>query len=168
MTNSESSGSAVTRPARPHIDPIEQRMIEILQLDGRKTTRQLAKECGVSELTARRKLRRLTNDDIIRIVATVDPFDVGYETPALIGLRVDPARLEEVAEAVSSLPNVVYVAATTGSIDLIVEVMARTNQDLADFLLQHLAVIPGVTASETNLVIRIFRQSWAWGIRSDA
>jgi Lrp/AsnC family transcriptional regulator for asnA, asnC and gidA len=155
-------------PGRPHIDPIEQRMIEILQIEGRKTTRQLAKEIGVSELTARRKLRRLTEEDIIRIVATVDPFDVGYETPAIIGLRVDPSRLEEVAEAISQLPNVVYVAATTGSIDLLVEVMARTNQDLADFLLRHLSGIPGVRSSETNLIIRIFKQSWAWGVRADA
>lgn len=154
-------------PGRPHIDPTEQRMIEILQVEGRKTTRQLAKEIGVSELTARRKLRRLTEDDIIRIVATVDPFDVGYETPAIIGLRVEPSQLEEVAEAISQLPNVVYVAATTGSIDLLVEVMARTNQDLADFLLQHLSGIPGVRSSETNLIIRIFKQSWAWGIRAD-
>ena len=153
--------------ARPHIDPVEQRMIEILQLDGRKTTRQIAKESGVSELTARRKLRRLTEQEIIRVVATVDPFDVGYETPAIIGLRVDPLRLEEVATAISELPNVVYVAATTGNTDLIVEVMARTNQDLADFLLQHLSSVPGVLSSETNLVIRIFKQSWAWGIRAD-
>jgi Lrp/AsnC family transcriptional regulator for asnA, asnC and gidA len=142
-------------------------MIEILQQNGRKTTRQLAKEAGVSELTARRKLRRLIDQDIIRVVATVDPFDVGYETPAIIGLRVDPSRLEEVATAISELPNVVYVAATTGNIDLIVEVMARTNQDLADFLLQHLSGIPGVRSSETNLIIRIFKQSWAWGIRAN-
>ena len=158
----------MTVEGRPHIDPIEQRMIELLQVKGRKTTRQLAKEIGVSELTARRKLRRLTEQDIIRVVATVDPFDVGYQTPAIIGLRVDPSRLEEVASAISELPTVVYVAATTGSIDLIVEVMARTNQDLADFLLRHLSSVPGVRSSETNLVIRIFKQSWAWGIRADA
>jgi Lrp/AsnC family transcriptional regulator for asnA, asnC and gidA len=154
-------------PDRPHIDPMEQRLIELLQVDGRKTARQLAKEVGVSELTARRKLRRLINDDIIRVVATVDPFDVGYQTPAIIGLRVDPSRIEEVGAAIAELPNVVYVAATTGSIDLIVEVMARTNQDLAAFILRHLSAVPGVQATETNMVIRIFKQSWAWGIRSD-
>ena len=154
--------------ARPTIDPIEQRLIEILQLDGRRSARDLAAESGVSELTARKKLRRLIESDIIRIVATVDPFDVGYETPAVIGLRVDPAVLERVAEEISQLPNVVYVAATTGSIDLIVEVMARTNQDLADFLLQHLSRIEGIRASETNLIIRIYKQSWAWGIRANS
>lgn len=142
-------------------------MIELLQVDGRMTTRQLAKESGVSELTARRKLRRLIEEDVVRIVGTVDPFDVGYETPAIIGLRVEPSKVAEVAEAVAQLRNVVYVAATTGSIDLIVEVMARTNQDLADFLLSHLSGIPGVIASDTNLVIRIFKQSWAWGVRAD-
>jgi Lrp/AsnC family transcriptional regulator for asnA, asnC and gidA len=139
-------------------------MVELLQEDGRMTITALAKALGVTDVTARRKLRRLTDDGVIRIVATVDPFDVGYESPVIIGLKVLRPMLDEVARKISALPQVRYVGASTGRVDLIVEVVARTNQDLADFLMNDLGAIEGIVDSETNLVVRIYKQTWHWGI----
>ena len=160
---------AVTQysPRKHHLDGTERRMVELLQQYGRLTVAQLARALGVTEVTARRKLKRLLGDGIIRIVATVDPFDVGYETPVIIGLKVDRGKLDAVAERLSGLPQVRYVGASTGRVDLIVEVVTRTNQDLAAFLLSELAEIEGITDSETNLIVRIYKQSWHWGIRGD-
>lgn len=142
-------------------------MVELLQQDGRLTVPQLARALGVTPVTARRKLKRLLADGIIRVVATVDPFDVGYETPVIIGLKVQPGRLDAVAEQLSRLPQVRYVGASTGRVDLIIEVFARTNQDLAAFLMTDLDQIEGITDSETNLIVRIYKQSWDWAIRHD-
>lgn len=142
-------------------------MIELLQQDGRLTVTQMSRALGVTEVTARRKLKRLRADEIIRVVATVDPFDVGYETPVIIGLKVERGTLDEVAERLSALPQVRYVGASTGRVDLIIEVVTRTNQDLAEFLLKELAAIEGITDSETNLIVRIYKQSWDWAIRDD-
>jgi Lrp/AsnC family transcriptional regulator, regulator for asnA, asnC and gidA len=153
------------RPARHRLDATERRMIELLQEDGRLSVASLARLLGVTEVTARRKLNRLLRDRVIQVVATVDPFDVGYETPVIIGLKVQRSRLDEVAERLSSLPQVRYVGASTGRVDLIIEVVTRTNQDLADFLLTDLAEIDGITDSETNLIVRIYKQSWDWAIR---
>jgi Lrp/AsnC family transcriptional regulator for asnA, asnC and gidA len=160
---------AVTQypPPKHHLDGTERRMVELLQQDGRLSVAQLARALGVTEVTARRKLKRLLGDGIIRIVATVDPFDVGYETPVIIGLKVERGMLDAVAERLSRLPQVRYVGASTGRVDLIVEVVTRTNQDLAEFLLTELAEIEGITDSETNLIVRIYKQSWHWGIRDD-
>jgi Lrp/AsnC family transcriptional regulator for asnA, asnC and gidA len=153
----------------PHhrLDPTERRMVELLQEDGRLTVAQLARALSVTEVTARRKLRRLLSDGVIRIVATVDPFDVGYETPVIIGLKVERGMLEEVAAAVSRFPQVRYVGASTGRVDLIIEVVTRTNQDLADFLMNELQAVDGITDSETNLIVRIYKQTWYWGIRDE-
>ena len=154
--------------AERHIlDGTERRMVELLQHDGRLPVARLAKELRVTEVTARRKLRGLLARGIIRIVATVDPFDVGYETPVIIGLKVQRNRLDEVAEHLSRLDQVRYVGASTGRVDLIIEVVTRTNQDLASFLMNELAAIDGITDSETNLIIRIYKQSWDWAIRAD-
>jgi Lrp/AsnC family transcriptional regulator, regulator for asnA, asnC and gidA len=154
-------------PVRHHLDPIERGMVELLQEDGRLTITSLAKSLHVTEVTARRKLRRLTRDGIIRIVATVDPFDVGYESPVIIGLKVQRTMLDEVARRVSELKQVRYVGASTGRVDLIVEVVVRTNQDLADFLMNDLGTIDGIVDSETNLIVRIYKQTWHWGIREE-
>jgi Lrp/AsnC family transcriptional regulator for asnA, asnC and gidA len=153
------------RPPHRQLDATERRLIELLQEDGRLSVASLARALGVTEVTARRKLTRLLRDRVIQVVATVDPFDVGYETPVIIGLKVQRSRLDEVAERLGRLPQVRYVGATTGRVDLIIEVVTRTNQDLADFLLTDLAKIDGITDSETNLVIRIYKQSWDWAVR---
>ena len=142
-------------------------MVELLQEDGRLTVTSLARMLGVTEPTARRKLRRLLGDGIIHVVATVDPFDVGYETPVIIGLKVERAKLDAVARRLSDLPQVRYVGASTGRVDLVVEVVVRTNQDLSDFLMNELASIEGVLDSETNLIVRIYKQSWSWALRDD-
>jgi Lrp/AsnC family transcriptional regulator for asnA, asnC and gidA len=153
------------RATRPELDPVERRMVELLQRDGRLTVAELARSLGVTEVTARRKLKRLLGDEIIRVVATVDPFDIGYETPVIIGLKVTRSLIGRVAEQLSALPQVRYVGAATGRVDLIVEVVTRTNQDLARFLLDRLAAIEGIIDSETNLIVRIYKQSWDWAIR---
>lgn len=153
---------------RHHLDATERRMVELLQQDGRLSVAQLARMLHVTQVTARRKLKRLLGDGIIRVVATVDPFDVGYETPVIIGLKVHRGQLDAVAEQLSSLPQVRYVGASTGRVDLIVEVVTRTNQDLAEFLLNELAQLEGITDSETNLIVRIYKQSWDWGIRDES
>jgi Lrp/AsnC family transcriptional regulator for asnA, asnC and gidA len=155
------------RPPRPTLDATDRRMVELLQGDGRLTVTELARALGVSEVTARRKLRALLAAGTIRVVATVDPFDVGYETPVIIGLKVVRSQLEEVAARLSELPQVRYIGASTGRVDLIIEVVTRTNQDLADFLLNEMAAIEGITDSETNLIVRIYKQTWDWAIRHD-
>jgi Lrp/AsnC family transcriptional regulator for asnA, asnC and gidA len=142
-------------------------MVELLQEDGRLSVASLARSLGVTEVTARRKLTRLLRDGIIQVVATVDPFDVGYETPVIIGLKVQRAKLDRVARRLSELPQVRYVGASTGRVDLVIEVVVRTNQDLADFLMNELGSMDGVLDSETNLIVRIYKQSWSWAIRDD-
>jgi hypothetical protein len=67
----------------------------------------------------------------------------------------------------SELPQVRYVGASTGRVDLIIEVVVKTNQDLADFLMDDLGALDGITDSETNLIVRIYKQSWSWAIRAE-
>jgi DNA-binding Lrp family transcriptional regulator len=55
----------------------------------------------------------------------------------------------------------------TGRVDLVVEVVVRTNRDLSDFLMNELGSIDGVLDSETNLIVRIYKQSWSWALRDD-
>jgi len=142
-------------------------MVELLQLDGRLSIASLARDLGVTEVTARRKLKRLLDDGIIQVVATVDPFDVGYESPVIVGLKVEKPKLDHIARLLSELPQVRYVGASTGRVDLIIEVVVRTNQYLADFLLGELGALDGVIDTETNLIVRIYKQAWSWAIRDD-
>lgn len=140
-------------------------MIAELQKNGRVGTQALARALAISEVTARRKLRRLLNDEIVQIVAAVDPFQVGFESPVIIGLKIDRARIDAIAEELCEHPSIRFVAAATGNVDLIIEVVAASNHELAEFLLGYLAKIEGVLDTQTSLVLRIYKQIWNWGVR---
>jgi Lrp/AsnC family transcriptional regulator, regulator for asnA, asnC and gidA len=147
------------------LDSVDRKMIALLQKDGRITTQALARAVGISDVTARRKLRRLLGEGIVQIVGAVDPFQIGYESPVIISLKVDRARVDEIADKLCKHPSIRYVGAATGNSDLIVEVVAASNHELADFLLGYLSRIPGILETETSLVLRIYKQSWDWGVR---
>jgi Lrp/AsnC family transcriptional regulator, regulator for asnA, asnC and gidA len=150
---------------RVQLDRVERLMIAELQKNGRVGTQALARALAISEVTARRKLRRLLNDEIVQIVAAVDPFQVGFESPVIIGLKIDRARIDAIAEELCEHPSIRFVAAATGNVDLIIEVVAASNHELAEFLLGYLAKIEGVLDTQTSLVLRIYKQTWNWGVR---
>jgi Lrp/AsnC family transcriptional regulator for asnA, asnC and gidA len=147
------------------LDRVERLMIALLQKNGRVGTQALARSLAVSDVTARRKLRRLLNDGIVQIVAAVDPFQVGFESPVIIGLKIDRSRIDEIAMQLCEHPSIRFVAAATGKVDLIIEVVAASNHELAEFLLGYLAKIEGVHDTDTSLVLRIYKQTWNWGVR---
>jgi Lrp/AsnC family transcriptional regulator for asnA, asnC and gidA len=144
------------------LDAAERLILAELQRDGRITTQELAKRVGVSEATARRKLRRLTREGIVHITGVVDPFEVGIESPAFVGVKVSRARLDAVARELAAHPQVRYVAAATGRYHLLVEVMATSNRDLARVLMEDFMAVDGVLDTETSLIIRIYKQASEW------
>lgn len=152
------------RSTQAQLDDVERQIVAALQHDGRITTHALAKRVGVSEVTARRKLRRLLGEGIVQVVGAVNPFQVGFDSPALVGVKVDRNRFDEVAEALCSHPAVRYVVAATGTFHFFVEVMAPDNHELADLLLNDIGSIPGVIDTETALILRIYKQTWDWRV----
>ncbi|HYM67907.1 MAG TPA: Lrp/AsnC family transcriptional regulator [Patescibacteria group bacterium] len=155
----------VVEAGRVDLDRVERMMIALLQKDGRLGIQALARKLGVSDVTARRKLRRLLKDEIVQIVAAVDPFQVGFESPVIIGLKIDRSRIDEIATKLCEHPSIRFVAAATGKVDLLVEVVAVSNHELAEFVLGYLASIEGILDTETSLVLRINKQTWNWGVR---
>lgn len=148
----------------PELDATSRQMVCELQRDGRLTTQALAARVGVSEVTARRRLRKLQADGIIQIAAGVDPFSVGVAAPALVGIRVQRARLHSVAAQLGRHPSVRSVMACTGRFHLHAEVMASSNDELGRILVDEIGAIEGVIDTETSLVLRIYKQPWEWTI----
>ena len=51
------------------MDELDQRIIGLLQMDGRASNAALARELGVTEGTIRRRVSRLIQEDVISIAA---------------------------------------------------------------------------------------------------
>ena len=69
----------------------------------------MARNLGISEDTVRRRLAKLLKDRAVRAVAVAEPERLGYQTSAFIGLKADPARVEEVATKLAALVETEHV-----------------------------------------------------------
>ena len=105
----------------PKLDRVEIEIVRLLQKDGRMPTSEMARLCGVSEPTVRRKLARLLDDKIIAIRAVSDPFALGYAAPAYIGLDVERPKIEEVSRFLCGYSNIQSVDVVTGPYDLMIK-----------------------------------------------
>ena len=85
------------------MDELGRKIIQYLQKDGRAKNSDIARRLGVSEGTVRRRIKSLLACDILRVSAIPNLEKLGYGTLAIIGIQVDPERVNEVADQVATL-----------------------------------------------------------------
>lgn len=144
------------------MDDLTKQLLAAFQADGRASFVELAERFGVAETTVRRKYARLVETGLLRIVGVVRPEGVGYNTPVIIGLKVELNRLQSVVDELSHLRRVRYVALTTGPFDIVIMVFFKSNTELYHFIADKLTNIPGIQSMETLLVLETFKQSYDW------
>jgi Lrp/AsnC family transcriptional regulator, regulator for asnA, asnC and gidA len=150
---------------RPVLDDLDKAIIKCLQLDGRRPYAQIGRELSVPEATVRQRAERLVQRRVVQIGGGTDPLAMGFQEPALIGLKVDPSRLDEVGERIAELDQVTYLVVTAGRFDMVCEVVCEDSEDLLRFLTERLAAIDGITMTETMVELRIVKESYQWGTR---
>ena len=146
------------------LSELDKRIIEHLQEDGRRPFTQIATALGVSEAAVRARTNPLVDRGILQIVGVADPDKLGFQQ-ALIGIRCEPGRLLEVAEALASMPEVDYVVVTAGRFDVLIETVAEDNEGLLRFLAERLQRIDGVRDTETFSYLRLVKQTYQFGTR---
>ncbi|MBN1672099.1 MAG: Lrp/AsnC family transcriptional regulator [Kiritimatiellae bacterium] len=136
------------------MDNTDRRIAGLLAGDGRMSNREIGRKLGVSEGTVRQRLGRLVSDGTLRVTAelNLDHLDEGYL--AIIGVRIDGRHLEEHAEKLKALPNVLSTVIVTGRFDILVTVVLNKHQDLVDFVTRSLSRVKGVLDSETFIVLK--------------
>ena len=142
------------------MDELDQRIIGLLQVDGRLSNASIARRLGVSEGTIRRRVSRLIQEDVISIAAVPNLEKLGYTTSAFIGLQVRPAKADDVAEALAELAEVHYVSVTTGSYDVFIWVGLESAERLGEMLHTSIAAIDGVQRTETFINLGIKKRTY--------
>ncbi len=145
------------------VDEIDRRIIAALKEDGRMPYARIAQQLGVSAGMVRQRTQRLINEGIMQIVAVTNPLLMGFHTVALIGVKVEGSRLREIAQQIAAFDEVIYLVLTTGSYDLLVEVVCRDNTHLLEFLTERLHQVEGVRDTETFVYLEIVKEIYSWG-----
>lgn len=146
------------------LDEFDRKIIRLLQSDGRMPFLTIANELGLAEGTVRRRVSKLMDEGLLKIVGIANPFKVGLKTVAVVGLKVDRGKIQPIAEQLSALNEVRYVALSTGNYDLVIEVVVVSNDELLTFLVDTLSSIPGIHNTGTSIVLKVAKEDLAWEI----
>ena len=142
------------------MDELDRKIIALLQLDGRSSNAKIAREVGVSEGTVRRRLRRLIQENVVKVIAVPNLEKMGYVTAALVGLQTGPGKSDSVADAIAKLDKVHYVAITTGAYDVFVWAGLESAESLGSFLRNQIGTIDGVQRTETFINLTIKKRTY--------
>ena len=142
------------------LDKLNQKLIQELQNNGRRSYTELAKMLGVSEGTIRKRVKDLQKQDVMKIAAVLNPYKIGYNFISIMALQVRMADLREVAEMLAQKPNVYYLAFVTGRYDLLAMLMCRSPEELSDFIKEHISSIPSIIRTETFVNLEVIKSPW--------
>lgn len=141
------------------IDETDRRIIGLLQDDARQSNAAIARIIGVSEATIRRRIKLMVEDGALTIRAVPNPAKFGLNTTAMIGVDVEPDKLDAVANALNAREEVGFLGVSTGRYDLLSWVLVRNLDELRVFLESVLAKIPGVRKMETLVLLDIKKRN---------
>ena len=142
------------------MDQIDLDIISYLQSDGRMPFTDIAKSLDISEGTVRNRVARLMREHVLQIVGMVDPNRLGYDAPAVISISVQPPLLSQVAKTISKFSEVSYLIMVSGDYDLLIEFLCKDRDHLANFLNDKLLKVPGITNTQTSMVLHTYNMSY--------
>ena len=143
------------------MDDLDQRMITLLRHNGRRSVSDLALELGVSRATVRSRMERLERTgDIVGYTVILRADAVALPVRGIMLIEVEGRAGDRVVDALGGFPEVSAIHTTNGKWDLIVELGATSLSDF-DVILRRVRLIPGVIASETNLLLATPRSTRA-------
>ncbi|MEM8860667.1 MAG: Lrp/AsnC family transcriptional regulator [Chloroflexota bacterium] len=139
------------------IDDIDRQILRIFQTESRLTNIELSERIGLSPTPCLRRVRRLEQMRLIRgYRADVDRRQLGYPIMAFVQVRLNQqveSALEMVEAAVRERPEIINCFLVTGDSDYMLEVVAQSLDDYADFMRKHLTQIPAIQNIQTSFVL---------------
>ena len=125
----------------------------------------IANQLGLAEGTVRRRVARLLDRKILRIVGITDPFKIGVTYKTSYSRPEGGARApRSTAEALAKTSRSPLRGFVHWELDLVIQVAVKNNDELLTFLIKKLSEIPGILNTGTSLVLKVAKEDFAWGI----
>ena len=149
---------------RPPIDQAKSKLqdsdwplVQALADDGRAPYRQLAARTHWHESTVRRRVEELIATGVLFFDLDLASEAFGIRSQALLWMSVAPANLRDVGEALADRPEFPFVAATTGSTNLVAALVCPDDHSLFEYLAREMTALDGLTHIETVPVMQFVK-----------
>ena len=151
----------------PRIDPIDARIVKLLQEDGRMSSTEIVRRMGdVTERVVRHRIKRLVEDQVIHIGAVVNPSAIGFTVTADVWVETDASATTDVASALTRLEQVSYISYSTGDRNISMQMHATDLTELHHIVTEIINQTPGVRRTTITLIPVTLKDIHQWEIPS--
>ncbi|MFC1940063.1 Lrp/AsnC family transcriptional regulator [Chloroflexota bacterium] len=138
-------------------------ILRILQNDARTTTKQISDMTGMPSTEVTKYIKQAEKDRVILKYKAIVNWDKVEDEQvwALIEVKLTPEKdvgFDSVAERIYRFPQTRTVFLISGTYDLFVLVVGKTNHEIADFVSQKLSHIEGVQGTVTQFVLKRYKE----------
>ena len=143
------------------MDRYDQAIIRVLELDARISWTKLAEQVSLSPSATQRRVEALVEDGVIeKFTLCTNANTLGFSVKAFVAVNVerqDTDKAQALRKFLIQHHQVQSVHMISGSIDFMLEVVARNLEDLARFLDDELLPMSGVRDATSSIVMRVVK-----------
>lgn len=143
------------------MDTLDEKLITLLRHNGRRSISDLALETGASRATVRARIEKLEQTGTIigyTVILRADAVEDAVR--GIMMIEIEGHVTDRVIRMLGGFSEISEIHSTNGRWDLIVELGAATLTDF-DAVLRRIRLVPGITGSETSLLLSTPRSTKA-------
>ena len=149
--------------ARPVLDRIDRRILDLLQREGALPVAEVASRTGLSTTTCWRRIQQLEQSGVIRgRVALLDRAALGLEVTIFAHVKLSTQgrdALAEFAAAIRERPEVLDCYTTMGEWDFMLRVVTPDIKSFEAFYLDHLSKMPHVQSINSSVAVTVIKET---------
>jgi Lrp/AsnC family leucine-responsive transcriptional regulator len=147
------------------LDPIDLKLLELLQKDGKLTTKDIAQQVNLSLTPVYERIRRLEKEGIIKkYVALVEAEKVGRGLSVFCDITLKEHTKEIGRQFVQDIIASKYVCECyniSGDYDFRLKVMVRDMKHYQDFVLNDLGSIKNIGSAHSTFIMGVIKHDYA-------
>lgn len=145
------------------LDPIDKRILEILQDNAKITNSQLAKEIGLSPAPTLERVRKLETSGFIKSYhALVDPVKLGLGVGIFIQISLSNHKkhgIKSFVEKINKIPEVIECYHITGAGDFLLKVLSKDITSYQQFILDKLIDMEEIGNMQSMVILANYKNS---------
>jgi DNA-binding Lrp family transcriptional regulator len=142
------------------LNETDRKILKNLLEDARFSSRQIAKNVGVSVGTVLSRIKKMEEDGLIKGYSVILNHEkLGYELTVVTEITVSKGRLVEMEKEIAKLPGVCGVYDVTGLTDAVIIAKFKSREDLGRFTKQLLA-LPYIERTNTHVALTTVKENF--------
>ena len=142
------------------LNETDKKILKNLLEDARFSSRQIAKNVGVSVGTVLSRIKKMEDSGLIKGYSVLlDHEKLGYDLTIVTEITVSKGRLVEMENEIAKMPGVCGVYDVTGLTDAVIIAKFKSREDLGKFT-KHLLALPYIERTNTHVVLTTVKENF--------